>query len=79
MNCFKGNDTKKAIRLKKLSDETLNQDKANEDVSEKNTAVASSAKDRVIHIFHFGFECLVQKTDMNCFELSTSFICSGSR
>ncbi|XP_056616050.1 uncharacterized protein si:dkeyp-121d4.3 isoform X3 [Triplophysa dalaica] len=41
-----GNDTKKAIRLKKLSEETLNQDKANEDVSEKNTAVASSAKDR---------------------------------
>ncbi|KAA0717649.1 hypothetical protein E1301_Tti014574 [Triplophysa tibetana] len=41
-----GNDTKKAIRLKKLSEGTLNQDKANEDVSEKNTAVASPAKDR---------------------------------
>ncbi|KAI7805203.1 uncharacterized protein si:dkeyp-121d4.3 isoform X2 [Triplophysa rosa] len=41
-----GNDTKKAIRLKKLSEGTLNQDKANEDISEKNTAVASPAKDR---------------------------------
>lgn len=76
--CFKGNDTQKAIRLKKLPVETVNQDKLN--VSEKSTAAASPAKDKVSYNSHFGLDCLVDNLRNQLMSVfCTSFICSGNR
>lgn len=55
------NDTKKAIRLKKLPSATvtLNHDKGSNNISEDNAAGASPAKDKVDYIISVGLGCYV--------------------